>query len=110
VCVLDVEQLFGCSGSTQVGLITSGCADRGILKAKGIVGGYCPGGFDHSAGSALSLFSVDDVVISCPSGPTSVPAILHMVLEGSISASAPQNWTAQVLVTINFPGVAASGP
>ena len=73
----------------------SGAADRGILRAKAFIqsvaGCNCTPNISGGAGAWLYA---TDVVISGPAGPATVPATIHLVLDGSLAATGPNPWTA----------------
>lgn len=82
------------SGPGGTGL-ASAIADRGILRAKAFIqsvaGCFCT---PNISGGAVSLVYATDVVISGPGGPASVPATVHVVLDGNLDATGPNPWTA----------------
>jgi hypothetical protein len=55
------------------------------------------------------VLGIDDAVISGPASATSVPAILHMVLDGNLTSSEPPSWKAQTSVQIICGSANASG-
>lgn len=74
--------------------VASAAADRGILRARAyiqsVAGCFCTPNISGGAGGWLYA---TDVVISGPAGPASVPATLHLVLDGNLDATGPNPWT-----------------